>query len=226
MTEVLQTLIDKQDSFEIVRDQIALILATEVSNQMSLAAAATLDPLLWKLRIFTERSNPWSQFQERDIDDESPIVNVWYDSSTFPGPKGNTVSRQQGEVRYNLDIIAVGVSKDDAAGGHTAGDKEAALNLARAIRLVRNILMSGPNTYLQLQGTIVGQRWPESITQFQPDGENAKNMAAARLILRVDLNEFSPQYVGEELEEIHVDVHRAEDGEIVIAADYEAPFAP
>lgn len=223
MVDVLQGLIDKQDAFEIVRDQIALILATETANQMALAALAAEDPLLWKLRVFTERSDPWSQFQERDLDDVSPVVNVWYESSTFEGPKGNTVSRQMARGRFNIDIIAVGVSKDDGATGQVAGDKDAAFNLARATRLVRNILMAGPNTYLQLRG-MVGQRWPESITAYQPEGDNAKNLAALRFILAVDFNELSPQFEGEALEEVFVDIHRASDGQIIVEADYEYPL--
>jgi hypothetical protein len=47
-----------------------------------------------------------------------------------------------------------------------------------------------------------------------------QDLAAARLTLRADFNEFSPQYVAEILEEINVDIIRTEDGEIVLEADY------
>src|SRR5690554_4356931 len=114
---------------------------------MALAVIESEDPTEWKLRIFTERSNAWAQFQEREVDDESPIVNIWYESSTFAGTRGNVVERQEAEGRFNIDVIAYGQSKDNVAGGHTPGDKEAALNLARALRLVRNILMASHNTY-------------------------------------------------------------------------------
>ena len=56
-------LIDKQDSFEIVRDQIAAILKTEITSQIALATTAGKpNPDDWKLRIFSERANPWEQF--------------------------------------------------------------------------------------------------------------------------------------------------------------------
>lgn len=216
----LQSLIDKQDNFEIVRDQIAAILTTEVSNQMTLAAAALKDPTLWKLRVYTERFNAWSQFQATDVDDTSPIVNVWYDSSAFPTGRGSTVERQQAQGRFNIDIFGYGESHADGAGGHKAGDKESSLEMARALRLVRNVLMAGENTYLQLRG-LVGFRWPDSITAYQPEGANATKITAARFILRVDFNEFSPQYEGETLETITADVHRTEDGQIVIEAEYD-----
>jgi hypothetical protein len=225
MVDVLQSLIDKQDGFEVVRDQIAAILVAEVSNQMSLAATALKDPLLWKLRIYTERSNPWEQFQVQDVDDKSPIVNIWYESSTFPEGRGDVFERQQATGRFNIDVIAYGEASNNPAGGHEPGDLDAALNLARALRLVRNILMAGQNAYLQLQGD-VGFRWPESITQYQPEGTNASQIAAARIIFRADFNEFAPQYEGEILELVSAEVIRKEDGEVVLTADYEYPLTP
>ena len=75
----IPTLIDKQDTFEIVRDQIATILVTEIVSQQALAVADGKDPDLWKVRIYTERSNAWEQFLEVPPVDESPICNIWYD---------------------------------------------------------------------------------------------------------------------------------------------------
>lgn len=227
---VLDTLIDKQDNFEIIRDQIAAILTSEVANQMVLAAAAAKDSALWKLRIFTERSNPWEQWI--DIDDStdlSPIIDVWYDNGNFPGAKGGTVDRQAHEAIYNLDCYGVGVSADVPAGGHDPGDKEAAFEAQRAVRLVRNILMAAINTYLQTakgSGLRVWQRWPESITVFQPqlDNQAIQHIVAARIALKVTFNEFSPQVTPETLELLTVDVKRIEDGQIVLEADYEYPL--
>lgn len=45
----LQALIDKQDSVEIIRDQIAAILVQEIANQQALAIADSKDPALWTL---------------------------------------------------------------------------------------------------------------------------------------------------------------------------------
>ena len=42
------SLIDKQDSFEIVRDKIALILANEIASQQVLAKADSRNPDDWK----------------------------------------------------------------------------------------------------------------------------------------------------------------------------------
>ena len=220
----LDTLIDKQDNFEIVRDQIATILALETLSQQARARAASKpNPDDWKLRVFTERSNPWEQFLN-DQEDKSPLINVWFDTGSFPKGKGNPIERQQNRAIFNIDCYGYGVSADNPAGGHTPGDKEAAFEVQRAIRLVRNILMASQNTYLQLtRNTIGGQRWPQSINVFQPqiDGNAVQHVVGARIALEVIFNEFSPQITPETLELLSVDVKRTEDGEIVVEADYD-----
>ena len=224
----IDTLIDKQDNFEIVRDQIAAILAIETAAQQVLATAAAKDPDLWKLRIFTERSNPVEEW--RDIDslattDLSPIINVWYDTGSFPMNEGNTVERQAHEATYNIDCYGVGYSRDIPAGGHVLGDQEAALEAQRALRLVRNILMAGTYTYLGFtrKNGFFGRRWSQSITVFQPqiDGRPVQHIVGARFALRCKFNEFSPQVTAGTLEIVSVDVKRTEDGEIVLEADYD-----
>ena len=225
---LIDTLIDKQDTFEIVRDQIAAILVAEVANQVALATAEgpPIDPDDWKLRIFTERSDAWEQFLNlTDATDKSPLVNIWYDTGSFPEGQGNTIERQKHEATYNLDCYGVGVSANVVAGGHTPGDQEAAFVVQRSIRLVRNILMAAINSYLQLRGT-VWQRWPQSITVFQPqiDNQTVQHVVGARIAFRVGFNEFSPQVTPETLEFVAVDVKRTEDGEIVLEANYEYPL--
>lgn len=225
MTELLSTLIDKQDNFEVVRDQIAAILVAEVANQMALATAALKDPDNWKLRIFTERSNAWEQWLNiNDSTDVSPLINVWYDNGNFPKGKGDPIERQQHVATYNIDCYGVGVASDIVAGGHKSGDREGALEVQRAVRLVRNILMAGRNFKLQLDATSVGVglRWPQSIVSFQPQlgGNSIQQVHGARIALEVTFNEFSPQIIPEILEAVTVDVKRTEDGQILLISEY------
>lgn len=217
----IAALIDKQDNFEIIRDQIAAILATEVASQMALATAGGKDPDDWKLRIFSERSNPWEQLLNEQTD-RSPIVNVWFDNSNFDPAASNISERQKTEGVFNIDCYGYGISSDEMGGGHNPGDKEAAFEVHKALRLVRNILMAAEYTYLGLRG-VVWQRWPQSITVFQPqlDGRQMQQLVGARLAFRVVFNEFSPQVPAETLELVSVDVMRTEDGEIVVEADYD-----
>lgn len=217
---MIAELIDKQDNFEVIRDKIASILAEEVASQMALASAEGKDPNDWKLRIYTERSNPWEQFLNEQVD-RSPLVNVWFDNSNYNPGQGSTVERQKTEGVFNIDCYGFGISSDEAAGGHKPGDREAAFEVHRALRLVRNILMAAQYTYLDLRG-VVWQRWPQSITSFQPqlDGRQMQKLVGARLAFRVIFNEFSPQVPAETLELVSVDVNRNADGEIVAQADY------
>lgn len=226
--QLIDSLINKRDTFEIVRDQIAAILAAEIANQMTLAEGASADPTLWKVRIFTERSQPFEQFLGANgaPADESPICNVYYDSGSFPGDRSNTVTRQLHEAVYQLDVYGYGVSSDDPdnVDGHIAGDSKAAREAQRAVRLVRNILMASVNTYLQMQGEVWG-RMPQSITMFQPKmGETpVQNVIGARLTLSVKFSEFSPQFTPETLEALAIQIKRKETGEVYVNAEYEYP---
>ena len=220
----IATLIDKQDNVEIIRDQIAAILAVEVASQMALATTAAKDPLLWKLNVYLERSNPWEQWLNAQTD-TSPIVNVWWTDSTFDDKASNVVERQKSQTVYNIDCYGYGKCANNPGGGHYAGDETAAKEAHRALRLVRNILMSAEYTYLGLR-PLVWRRLIQSITVFQPqqDSNTAQQVVGSRLALRVEFNEFSPQIPLETLELLTTEVFRAEDGQIVAEADYSYPL--
>ena len=82
--------------------------------------------------------------------------------------------------------------------------------------------MAAEYTYLGLRGT-VWRRWPQSITVFQPqiDGRPVSHVVGARIALRAEFNEFAPQVTPETLELLTVNMKRTEDGEIVLAANYD-----
>lgn len=215
---MIETLIESPDGFEIIRDKILSILATEIANQQILAVAAGKDPALWALKIYSERANPWEQWIN-DQSDLTPICNVWYDNTAYPMSGGDVVGRQKNEAVYNLDLYACGVSAATQT-GQAPGDKEAAYTVHRALRLVRNILMAGEYTYLGYRGT-VGRRWIDSITVFQPEfeGRVIQQIAGARVAFRVEFNDFSPQYVPSVIEYIATTIRRAEDGQIIARLD-------
>lgn len=216
-------LINVRDNSEVIRDEIAAILTTETASQQSLATLASLDPDQWKLRVFLERSNPWSEFMESP-DTSPPIVNVSLDNISYDRSTSDPVQRQKATGTYHIDCYGYGVSKDVSGGGHTPGDALAAYEAQRAVRLVRNILMAGVYTYLgsHLRGT-VWRRWVESVTFFQPsiDGQQVQQVVGARLALQVDFNEFSPQVQGQPIELISAQVMRSGTLEVFLRADYE-----
>ncbi len=217
---MISGLIDKVDNFEIVRDQVANFLAAESASQITFARAANRNPDNWKLRVFTERANPWDQ----DLD-FSPVVNVWFESANFDLSQSNVMERQQANGVINIDCYGFADSVDNPEGGHLPGDQAAANEMHRAIRLVRNILMHDSNTYLGMRG-VVASRWPQSISSFQPqyDGRAIQNVVGGRIVLNVSYNEFSPQSTFDALDYVAVDILRAEDGQILVEADYQYPL--
>lgn len=228
MPALISSLVDRPDTFEIVRDQIAAILLLEQQGQQDLATAAGKDPELWKLRIFTERSNPWSEWPDAEDPaeavnfDTSPIVNVSFDNDTFDKARGNPVSQQQADGVFNVDVYGYGISADDGASGHIPGDQAAALEAARGARLVRSILLSAQYINLGLRG-LVANRWVGSRTSIQPahsDRRPVQHVMAVRLALQVSYLEFAPQWDGVPLELVSIAFKRAETGEIFIAADF------
>lgn len=221
---VLDSLIDKEDTFEIVRAQLAAILVSEITNQQAKATLASLNPDDWKVRIFVEQSNPFSVFQGVDgnpPEDVSPVCNIWYDGGDFDMSKSNTVDRQLHNMRFNLDIYGYGITAETEE-GHTPGDQAAALQAQKAVRLIRNILMAGPNTYLQLRGT-VWRRMPSSIQMFQPKmGEMpVQNVLGCRLSMLIEASEYSPQATPEIAELLTIGLKRKDNGEIFLDFAYE-----
>ncbi len=229
MTAQIPSLIDKQDNFEIVRDKIATILLEEEESQRLLAVAAGKDPRLFQFRVFTERTNPWSEFQDAPPDqlDAPPIVNITFET-TSGDKSGNVVARQQFDATYNIDCYGYGASSATDT-GHVAGDAQAAIVSHRAARLVRNILMSSFYVKLDLPAKTVGVglRWVGSITSFTPefDARPIQNVIGTRIAFQVKMNEFAPQFEGQPLEQVNVTVFRrdGETGEIFLEAQYGEP---
>lgn len=214
-------LIDKQDGFEIVRDQIAAILKSEIENQKILAAQeGKTDLTPWDLRVFSERVDPWESFREDK--DTRPIVNVWFDNSTYPKNQGNVVDGKNALSVFNVDLLAVGSTSFGETEGQRPGDMVSAYNVHAAARLIRNILMASIYTYLGLRG-FVGQRWLTSLTSFQPAAGSVpvEKITAVRLSLEVQHLEYSPQSTPVEIEGVLVDVYRSETGELYLQAEYD-----
>lgn len=219
---LITTLIDKFDNFEIIGTKIAEILVVELANQQTLASAASKDPNLWKLRVFHEASNPWSEWIDSpsSAEDGAPIVNVWFNNENVDGRASNVVERQTINAVYNIDCYGYGISSAQVS-GHDPGDQRAALEAQRAVRLVRNILMSAHYAYLGMQGT-VGKRWVQAIDAFQPQQEQraVQHIVAMRIQLAVSFNEFSPQVEGAPLELVATTVKRIGSGEVLLQASY------
>jgi hypothetical protein len=222
---LIDTLIDKLDSFELVRNEVAAILLAETTSQQTKAIAAgkpTAYP--WQFRVYLERTNPWAEFQE--LPDEQtapvvPIVNVWFNGLTADLSGSNVIERQKVTSTIFVDVYTYAVSEDVEAGGHRPGDQLAAIELHRVVRLVRNMLMAGTYAWLGLRG-LVARRWISSIDVLEPalDVRAAQRIGAARITLLVDHQEYSPQVTGEPLEALSAQVERESTGQIYFTATF------
>lgn len=226
----ITTLIDKLDSVEVVRDEIAAILKLESANQETLASQAGKDPQERRLRVFVDRANPWEQWIDgarkpggADVD-PTPIVNVWFDGDNFDKGSSDVIERQKATATYNIDCYGYGVSEETAE-GHSAADETAVAVVMRVRRLVRNILMAAAYTYLGQapHERFVWGRWVQSTRVFQPmiGDRPVQRVAGLRVTFEVDLNEFSPQIEGHILTLISSTVKRAETGEVLLVTDFD-----
>jgi hypothetical protein len=217
---MIQGLIDKLDSFEQVRDAIVAILAAETASQQALATAAGKDPSLWAFSVYAERANPWEAYLESPSQAD-PVVNVWYESSTANAAASNSIERQDMRGVFNIDCYGYAVSLETAE-GHAPGDQAAAFTACRVARLVRNIIQAGQYKHLLARG-VVNERTITSVSAFQPPQQNSsmQQILAVRLTLNVRFNEFAPEYQGEPLDYLSLNVLRAEDGSTYFVADYD-----
>ena len=223
----INVLLDYPDGHEVIRDQIAAVLRTELDNQLVLAIADSQPAADWTIDVFVERSTPFDTWVE-SRPDQFPIVNIWYQSSDYDRD-GSTVRAQRADGVFNIDIYGFGITEDDPGGGQKVGDKTAALEAARWTGIIRRILMSGQYTYLgsprKAEQYCFG-RWVNSITVFEPQIETRKaiHCVAARIALAVHFKVDSPQVTGQEIEIVDVVVKR--DGDDRVLAEWRQDDTP
>jgi hypothetical protein len=154
MIAKIETLIDKQDNFEIIRDQIAAILAIEVSNQVELAKIANKNIEDYDFDVYVERSRPWdvNTNAEGDQCGSLPLVNVLFDNDNFSGNNSNKTERQRAVGTFYIDCYGT-KNKNAKMSGDEASSKES----DRIGRLVRNIIMSAKYNSLALGYAEFGQ---------------------------------------------------------------------
>ena len=138
------------DNIEIIRDQIAALLAIDLNKQHEIAMN-TLDPNDgdYDVAVYVENDDPLQY-----VDDTTPganpfpCVNVSLDSCD--DDKGTaSVNRQCWTAQFYIDCYATGNTASDEDFG-----TKAALKAWKTARLVRRILRAEPNTYLRLRGVV------------------------------------------------------------------------
>jgi hypothetical protein len=220
--KLIDTLIDKQDMYEVIRDKVALILANETISQQALAVSAGKDSTLWEYKVYTEKNDPFELVLDADskINDGS-IINVWLDSASYPeGSIG--AKRQTGTAIINIDCVS-GKTAIEEAGITTTADERASLDSERIARLARNIMLSADYTYLELRGTVL-KVWVSRITKLQPDRDDrpSQNVMATRVSLEVKFNDYGPEITPTDLEDIYIDIEKDDTGQVLASIQIDA----
>lgn len=173
-----ENLLDKPDNIEIIRDQIAALLAVDFRRQAELATEAErADAGDYNVAVYVESDAPLQY-----VDDYTPgsipfpCVNVSVDS-TDEAAGTASVNKQSLTAQIYVDAYAAG--NDDADGDF---EKRAALRAWKTARLVRNILRAEKNTYLRLRGVVGKVAW-----KFQAGEPSAARSAVKVRMVRITL---------------------------------------
>lgn len=205
-------LISTPDNIEVIRDQIAGLLAVELENQARLAEEAG-DPNAadYKVAVFVENDDPLQY-----VDDQTPGANPFPCANISVDSTGQdkgtaSVGKQVMTAQFFVDVYATGNSA--SAGGEDFGTR-ATLKAWKTARLVRRVLRAEANTYLRLRG-IVGR-----VTFKFQAGEPNRPQAAirvkmVRVTLGVDYVEDVPVTGGDGIELISAKIADG-DGRVIL----------
>lgn len=201
------TLQNSADNIEVIRGQIAALLALDLENQYRLAVEAE-DPNKkdYDVKVYTEKDNP-IQFVKQSAN-PFPLVNVSLDS-TRQSNSTSTVNKQSMKATFYVDVYATGNTDSD-------GDKgmKASLKAWKTARLVRRILRAETNTYLRLRGVVGGVSL--SFQSGEPaDIQSAIRVKMVRITAEVDYTENVEITSGPGVEVISMTV-KDETGEVII----------
>lgn len=221
-------LIDKQDNFELVRNEIAAILAAETVNQQALAVLAGKNPELWKFDVYIERARIWESLTELE-EPVAAVVSIYFESEDFARDQSYNALLQTADPGiFNIDIFTTALNQKNVGDGYITADRAAILDCQRVIRLIRNILFSVPAdstqpgqdyTFLNMRG-VVGYRRVQSVVQFQPDyKKQAVVLAAARIALAVKYIETALEGPDQPFELLQVEATTTTDGQVIIQFD-------
>ena len=221
----IEELIDKQDTVEIVRDQISAILAIEIDRQKDLAVIAGKSPLDWDIDIYSEKIRPWAILSDENGESlsETPLINVSFDNDTFDNKGSNLVESQQARGTFYLDCYAHVNKYQDESGKLRESDTESSKDADRVARIARNIIQAGEYTYLGLRGYVRSRNIlrREKIIPSDREGLYYEQVCATRITLQVEYNEYSLQAQGVDLELLINNCEIGESGEIIVSQQFD-----
>lgn len=143
------------DNIEVIRDQIAALLAVDFRRQAELAAESeATDSGDYNVAVYVECDDPL-QYVDEDTPGANPFpcVNVILDSTD--ANKGTaSVNKQAFTAKFYVDCYAEGNDAEDGEFSYKAAQRA-----WKTARLVRRILRAEANTYLRLRGIVGRVSW-------------------------------------------------------------------
>lgn len=143
------------DNIEVIRDQIAALLAVDFRRQAELAAeSGATDSGDYNVAVYVESDDPL-QYVDEDTPGANPFpcVNVILDSTD--ANKGTaSVNKQAFTAKFYVDCYAEGNDAEDGEFSYKAAQRA-----WKVARLVRRILRAEANTYLRLRGIVGRVSW-------------------------------------------------------------------
>jgi len=170
--------------FELIRDQIAAILAIELPNQRTLAASFPNDLAI--IESFWGEDDVLNLFLERFVPvdlTEQNSINVYYENT---GYQTGTSKIQKAAANFNIDLEVA-----SKASSSSEGDKKSALYIQRMAGIIRGIIQDGDYFRLGFAPGFVSHRFITSINPFQPTQiDNANYIMGLKISLQVKYDEI------------------------------------
>lgn len=171
ITEAIPT-----QNYELVREQIAALLALEIENQIFLSAHPET------VEIFEERSAPVGV-------DEDVVLSVSLDNISYQKMNQQNVS---GNTSYNIDVYANAVATDEERGYLTAAKK-----VQKYAGMVRYILTSTKYNRLALPAKLIASTSLENIQMYEvPNNQDGAHNRMARINFSVKMCEDQQMWQG------------------------------
>ena len=177
----LNELQSDKDNIEVIRDQVAALLAVDFRRQAELAAeSGATDSGDYNVAVYVECDDPL-QYVDEDTPGANPFpcVNVILDSSD-PDKGTASVNKQAFTAKLYVDCYAEGNAAEDGEFSFKAAQRA-----WKTARLVRRILRAEANTYLRLRGIVGRVAW--SFQAGEPSNtRSAIKVKMVRVTLTVD----------------------------------------
>ena len=169
--------------FELIRDSIGVILATEIANQKLLTSNNLFDAVTYLERFVA--------FDPTEL----PAINVVYNDTKFTN---QDMVSQTGENTYYIDVVT---SAEDSS--TMRGDKQASINCHKLLGVIRTILSAGEYRFLGLAQGIVQTKTISSISISQPSSNSdSLHVISGRLEIKIKANESNNDLPSIDLTEI------------------------